>query len=299
MFEGKTFLVTGATGRLGTALVQRAEELGAGVVPVVFGGYPDRPRRTSWPARTEPRRILGAEDLRDLPRIDHVLNCHWEVDRGLSAAGQLAFEIERNINRPDFFWEWLARRGPRSFVNVSSIKVFGPLNAGPLMSGTEPRPATPYGIAKIAAESYFDARFGDAGVPVAHLRLCSIMAADGHPTQLTSQILSSLRESRKILINKGHQTHLLPINEAVDILLQAAVAGRGGRFNIVSGGIPNERVAGLFAEMAGRELNAEYRDLQPGTADPVFVSDIDRFRADWVRRIPIEEAIREVLGRDR
>jgi UDP-glucose 4-epimerase len=296
MLKGRLILVTGATGRLGTELSRRVEELGGDVFPVIFGGYPDRPRRMAWQARTTPIRLITPDDAEGMPDPDHVINCHWEVDRGASFAGQLALEIDRNLRAPEFFWDRLARSGLRSFVNVSSIRIFGPLSPQPISSTTPPRPNSPYGIAKVAAESYFDARFRAAGVPVAHMRLCSLMAAGGHPTQLTSQILSGLTEGRKIRINRGHQTHLLHIDEAADILLQAAVEERDGRFNIVAEGIANEAVAELFSRISGRELRAEFADLQPGVPDPVFVPEAAVFGAAWVRRTPIEDAIRKTVG---
>ena len=296
MLKGRLILVTGATGRLGTEICRRIEELGADVLPVIFGGYPDRSRRMNWQARTMPTRLMTPDDAEGIPGPDHVINCHWEVDRGLSFAGQLALEIDKNVRAPEFLWDRLARCGLRSFVNISSIRIFGPLSPQPISSTTPPRPDSPYGIAKVAAESYFDARFRASGVPVAHMRLCSLMAAGGHPTQLTSQILAGLAEGRKIRINRGHQTHLLHIDEAADIILQAAVEGRNGRFNIVAEGIANEAVAGLFARISGRELRAELTDLQPGMPDPVFVPEAAGFAAAWIRRMPIEDAIRKTLG---
>jgi len=295
MLSGSTFLVTGATGRLGAALTYRIEELGAHVVPVIFGGYPDRPRRIPWPARTAPLRIGHPGDIQDLPRPDYVINCHWEVARNLRFAEQLAFEVDRNLRAIDALWDWLASQKPRAFVNVSSIRIFGPLNAGPISSETEPRPATPYGIAKLAAEKFFDAHFRDSGVSVGHLRLCSVMAAGSHPSQLASRLISSMFQGQKIRINKGHLTYVLYIDEAVDLLVEAAVRAKSGRFNIVSAGSPNETIAELFGKIAGRAIDAEYLDLAPGVEDPVFISDADEFRAGWVRRTPLEDAIRKTV----
>ena len=46
MLSGSTFLITGATGRLGAELTRRIEELGGGVIPLILGSYPDQPKRT-------------------------------------------------------------------------------------------------------------------------------------------------------------------------------------------------------------------------------------------------------------
>ena len=66
MFNGKVFLVTGASGRLGCETVARLEDLGAEVLPVVFPGYPKEPRRVKWPARSNPIFIEKNKDLNDI-----------------------------------------------------------------------------------------------------------------------------------------------------------------------------------------------------------------------------------------
>lgn|GEM_PF-1098199 len=296
MLSGSKVLVTGATGRLGAALTARLEELGADVIPVVMGGYPDLPKRIPWPARTVPLRVRGDDDLRGLPRPDLAINAHWEVRRDLSRAGQLAFEIDRNIRCLEGFWDWLARAGTRALANISTIKVYGHGHADPISSETEPRPSTPYGIAKLAAEKYLEAVFEGTGTAVLHLRLCSVMTAGGHPSQLVSQLAAGVVERKTVRINAGHLAYLIPIEEAVDLIIQAAAGGRGGRYNIVAPGIPNERVAALFGRIGGREVPAEYVDLEPGVRDPVYLSDIPRLRAPWTRRISLEKAVRNILA---
>ena len=321
MLKGRLILVTGATGRLGTEICRRIEELGADVLPVIFGGYPDRPRRMNWQARTMPTRLMTPDDAEGIPGPDHVINCHWEVDRGLSFAGQLALEIDKNVRAPEFLWDRLARCGLRSFVNISSIRIFGPLSPQPISSTTPPRPDSPYGIAKVAAEGRLEAipgigeglakkideyvrtgrmaKYAEvmAGVPETLLGLLEIQGLGGKTVHLVHDRLGvEDLEGLKIRINRGHQTHLLHIDEAADIILQAAVEGRNGRFNIVAEGIANEAVAGLFARISGRELRAELTDLQPGMPDPVFVPEAAGFAAAWIRRMPIEDAIRKTLG---
>ena len=63
MLSGKTFLVTGATGRLGCELVSRLEELGANVAPLILDGYPHKPKRVQWKAKIHPIPISDANDL--------------------------------------------------------------------------------------------------------------------------------------------------------------------------------------------------------------------------------------------
>ena len=77
MLSGKTFLITGATGRLGRDTVMRLETLGATVLPLVLHGYPHKPKRVEWLAKSEPIIVSRAEDLNDLDVPDYVINFHW------------------------------------------------------------------------------------------------------------------------------------------------------------------------------------------------------------------------------
>ncbi len=107
MLSGKTFLITGATGRLGCDTVARLEELGATVLPLVLAGYPVKPKRIQWTAKSDPIIINDAHDLTKLQTPDYVINFHWLVERTLPYPKQLLYELDCNIHRIAFLWEWL------------------------------------------------------------------------------------------------------------------------------------------------------------------------------------------------
>ena len=109
MLFGETFLVTGATGRLGSALVVRLEELGATVLPIVCEGYPDKPKRVRWVAKSEPIIIRNEADLKRLPASSYVINLHWQVDRRLPFSDQLLYELGTNIHHLAFLWDSLSK----------------------------------------------------------------------------------------------------------------------------------------------------------------------------------------------
>ncbi|MCK4829739.1 hypothetical protein KA005_79175, partial [bacterium] len=80
MLSGKTFFISGSTGRLGCATVHRLEKLGAIVVPLVFGSFPLKPKRVNWTARSYPIKVNNPNDLNKLPKPDYVINFHWHID---------------------------------------------------------------------------------------------------------------------------------------------------------------------------------------------------------------------------
>jgi UDP-glucose 4-epimerase len=295
MLEGKTFLITGATGRLGTAIAQRLEDLGANILPLAIGGYPDQPKRLDWLAKSHPIRIHNLDDLNKLPDPDYVLNCHWEVNRKLGFAEQLSYEINNNLHLLGFIWDWISKKAVQSIVNISSIKIFSPLNQNPISAETEPRPASPYGIAKVTAEKFIDAFFHRFHFPIAHLRLCSVMSVGEHPSQLISQLYSSAFENKKIIVNKGHTTNLVYIDEAIDLIINAAQKMLNGRYLITTPAIAIDQIAVMFEHISGRIIDGEYRDLEPGANDIYYVSDIDKFDENWIRHTSLDQAIKKFI----
>ncbi|MFO7445630.1 MAG: NAD(P)-dependent oxidoreductase [Ignavibacteriaceae bacterium] len=290
------FLITGATGRLGAELTKRLEELGAYTIPLVTPGYPDRPERINWQSTTRPIRL---EEI-DLDRIfpDYVINLHWRVNRELSFARQLLYETDFNIYRLEKLWDMLRFKQIENFVNISSIKVFGENNSGELSAVTEPKPDSPYGIAKLAAENFFDYYF-NSYFPVNHLRLCSVASAGEHPSQLMSRLFNSAFQNEKIRINSDQITYLLFIEEAVDLIISAAVYGKKLKYNLIPEGLSNKVIAELFEELSGRKLNADYISSVLVKENKNFKSDISKFKRDWVRSYSIQETITKIINLNR
>jgi nucleoside-diphosphate-sugar epimerase len=295
MLSGKTFMITGSTGRLGCELVARLEELNAVVLPLVLDGYPSFPKRVKWKAKTKPIILKQKRDLDKLHLPDYVINLHWRVDRSLSFSEQLLFEIGQNIHALFFLWEWLAEKAFSRFVNISSIDVFSHLNKNPISVDTDPRPVTPYGIAKLTADKFFEAYFYNSAFSFATIRLCSVASGGEHPSKLISQLVASAFRDKKIRINTGHKTNLIYIDEAVDLMISAAITARERQYILASKGVENEIIASEFERVSGLKLNAEYIDLMPGRADRCFISDIPKLSAGWTRKSPFDEMVHKLI----
>jgi nucleoside-diphosphate-sugar epimerase len=295
MLSGKVFLITGATGRLGCETAARLENLGAAVLPIVFKGYPQQPRRVKWPACTNPIFIEEASELNNISAPDYVINFHWLVDRSLSYTSQLLFELDWGLHRISFFWEWLKKVSCKRLVNVSSTKVFSQLNDNPISSDTDPRPASPYGLAKLTAERFLDTFFASSKIAVIHARLCSVASYGEHPSHLMTRLFKSCYEEAPIKINTGHSMNIEYIDEAIDLLINAALRSDKSKYLLTTPSIVVDEIAFRFEKISGRKLHAEYTDLNPGTSEPIFNSDIESLRDDWIRFTTFEQIIRKII----
>jgi len=294
MLSGKTFLITGSTGRLGSDIVPRLEEFGATVLPVVLDGYPHEPKRVKWKAKSNPIIVNDTDDLDELQIPDYVINFHWRVDRTLPFAKQFLYELDYNIHHTASLWEWLANKPVQRFINISSTKVFSHLNQNPILAETEPRPVSPYGIAKLAAEKFLDAHFRDSGFPMIHLRLSTVASFGEHPSHLVSKLCASAFENRRITINTGHTSYIIYIDEVVDLIINAAFAADKRRYIVATSGLTTDQIALKFEQITGHKINADYIDLEPGIIDPIFVSDIQSLRTDWTRCTSLESTIKKI-----
>jgi len=234
-------------------------------------------------------------DLLNLDVPDYIINFHWLVDRSKSFTEQLLFEINSNICKYSFFWDWLKEIQPKKFVNISTIKIFSELNDNPISSSTIPKPVTPYGISKVAAENYFNALFHKSSTKLINIRLGSICSYGEVPTQLLTQLYNSVFNKKRININKGHITNILYIEEAIDLIINSALLGDKENYILAGDGILNEDISKRFEEISNGKLNAEYVDLSPGLVDPIFISDRDKLKSSWTRNYSLESIIELII----
>lgn len=269
--------------------------MNASVVPIVLKGYPERPKRVEWNSSVEPIWIYEKEDLNKLEVPDYVINFHWQVDRTKSIIEQLLYEINSNLSTHEFFWDWLKEKQPKKFLNISTIKIFSELNESPVLSSTVPKPLTPYGIAKVTAENYFNSLFHKSITRVVSLRLGSVAAFGEVPTQLLTQLFNSAFNNKKIKINKGHISNILYIDEVVDLIINSALIDNKDDYLVVGDGNLNEDIAKRFEQISKKNLNAEYKNLNPETSDQIFISDRDKLKSDWTRSFSLDSVIELII----
>ena len=167
--------------------------------------------------------------------------------------------LNSNIYKHSFFWDWLKNVQPNKFINISTIKIFSELNQNPISSSSIPKPLTPYGIAKVTAEKYFNALFHKSMTRVINLRLGSVSSYGEVPTQLLTQLFNSIFNKKKITVNKGHISNILYIDEVIDLIINSALLDDKENYLVVGNEYLNEYISQRFEEIAKRKLNAELR----------------------------------------
>jgi len=142
-------LVTGATGFVGTAVVERLRGPGQyELVGLVRRQSAVLPAGVSWVVAPEWSGPVLAEALRGVDAVVH-LAAYTHVP-GNGSAAQLAEFRQVNVNLTADLAAQAARTGVRRFVFMSSVKVHG--EEGVFSETDAPAPADAYGLSKQEAE---------------------------------------------------------------------------------------------------------------------------------------------------
>lgn len=267
-------LVTGAAGFIGSTLCERLVADGHEVrgLDAFVGFYPEEAKRRNLAGLDgSPGFELVVGDLREAD-LDAVLDGIEVVVNEAALAGlapswaDLAQYVGCNVIGLGRLLEAARRADVRRFVQISTSSVYGLEAVG---DETRPlRPASPYGVTKLAAEHLVLAHLDAFGLPAVILRYFSIYGPRQRPDMAYHRFIEAMLDDRPITIyGDGEQTRS---NTFVDDCVEATVraidgAEVGEAYNIGGGHtITLNQAVELIAEATGHEPIVERRAAPPG-----------------------------------
>lgn len=267
-------LVTGAAGFVGSHLCETLVASGHQVVGLdAFVGWYDRPikERNLGAVRSSDRFSLVECDLRSgalepvLDGVDAVIN--EAAMAGLVRSwSEIQTYADANVIGLARLLDACRARGVGRFLQISTSSVYG-LNA--VGDETLPtRPASPYGVTKLAAEHLVLAYAAAYGIDVSILRYFSIYGPRQRPDMAYHRFIEAMRRSDPVVVyGDGAQTRSNTyVSDCVrGTLLALEGAAPGEAYNIGGGAVItiNEAIE-VIAAALGVDPRIEHAPQPPG-----------------------------------
>ncbi|MGI8968335.1 MAG: NAD-dependent epimerase/dehydratase family protein [Chloroflexota bacterium] len=270
-------LVTGAAGFIGSHLSERLLDEGHEVLGVdAFTDYYDRARkeRNVVGLRDRPGFTLIEADLEsaDLPTLvdDCDVIFHLAGQPGVRGSWGPDFRLylERNVWATQRLLEAVRGSPLHKFVLASSSSVYGDAERYPTSELDLPRPISPYGVTKLAAERLCLAYHSTYGVPVMALRYFTVYGPRQRPDMAFSRFIEAIDRGQEIVVyGDGAQTRDFTfVADAVDGTYRAALGTESGHVLNIGGGacVALIDVLRLLGEATGREPKLRFIENQAG-----------------------------------
>jgi len=248
---------------------------------------------------------LRSADLRDLLTRHNISSIfHLAGQAGVRPSWGRDFQpyVERNILATQALLEAAVnlpnREQIQKFVFASSSSVYGDAETLPTDEDTLPRPISPYGVTKLAAEHLCLLYTKQYGLPVVALRYFSVYGPRQRPDMGMNIFISSLLQDKPIRVfGDGEQTREMTyVDDIVNANLLALHAPNGGPRVYNIGGGSRTTVNGIL-ETLGEIVNSaprlEYVERAAGDHRH-GAADISRARRDlqYEPTVGLEDGLR-------
>ena len=289
------YLVTGAAGFIGSHLLRTLIAGGHDAVGWdAFTEYYD-PALKEENARDLPvTRVDLAEDALELGGLDGVF--HLAGQPGVASfGGVFPVYVRQNVLASQRLFEAAAAAGAR-VVFASSSSIYGDAEAYPTPEDTGPRPISPYGITKLAAEQLASAYAKEFGLEVATVRYFTIYGPRQRPDMAFTKMVTCLAEGRPFeLYGDGSQSRSFTfVEDAVEATVVAMERAPAGAVYNVGCGTEVSMLDAVetLGRIAGRRLELVRRPRRHGDAART-AADTTRIRSElgWEPATPLEDGL--------
>jgi nucleoside-diphosphate-sugar epimerase len=298
-------VVTGAAGFVGSHLCDRLLAMGHEVVGIdSFSDYYERARKKQ---NLESARTHQNFNLLELDMVD------GDVARAIRGAGvvfHLAGQpgvrpswgdhfdqyVQDNIVATQRLLEALREHPVKRLVFASSSSVYGDAEMFPTKESALPRPVSPYGMTKLAAEHLTFVYMRNFGIPATSLRYFTVYGPRQRPDMAFCRFMEALVEGNEIEVyGDGEQTREFTyVSDAVEGTVKAASADVVGQVVNLGGGsrVTVNRVLDTLGEISGITPRRKYLPAAPGDPRHTGASiNVAREKLGWEPRVSLREGL--------
>ena len=298
-------LVTGAAGFIGSHLTERLLRLGYEVVGIdSFTNYYARERKLrnlAWVTEEKTFRLVEGDLLelnlgKLLQGVSSVVHLAAEPGVRASWGGTFSRYLKRNVEATQRLLEALPERGVERFVFASSSSVYGSVKEGPVREDSRLRPASPYGLSKLAAEELVGLYARARGVSATTLRYFTVYGPRQRPEMALSCFISAAARGEALRVfGDGNQVREMTyVSDVVEATVAALDAPPGGPYNVGGGAraTVNELIDHVERAL-GNRVEVAYGPAAEGDVRSTW-ADLERvgWELGYGPRVELEEGIK-------
>jgi nucleoside-diphosphate-sugar epimerase len=298
-------VVTGAAGFIGSHLCERLLKDGHEVVGIdSFTDNYERDLKEAnlQNARTHPAFQLVEADLvtaglsQPLGGASVVFHLAGQPGVRPSWGSQFDRYVQANIVATQRLLETLRESPVRRLVFASSSSIYGDAEMFPTKETALPRPVSPYGMTKLAAEHLVFVYMRNFGIPATSLRYFTVYGPRQRPDMAFCRFMEALVENQEIgIFGDGEQTREFTyVSDAVDGTVKAASADVVGQIINLGGGsrVTVNRVLDTLEEISRLKARRKYLAVAPGDPRHTGASiNLARENLGWEPRVSLREGL--------
>jgi nucleoside-diphosphate-sugar epimerase len=204
--------------------------------------------------------------------------------------------VRDNILATQRLLECLKETPVDRFVFAGSSSVYGDAEMFPTKESALPRPVSPYGVTKLAAEHMALLYTKNFGIPAVSVRYFTVYGPRQRPDMAFSRFMQALVEGRPIEVyGDGEQTREFTyVSDAVEGTIKAATKDVVGQvFNLGGGSrVTVNRVLATLEDISHIKLQRQTLPAAPGDPRHTGASiNLARERLGWEPRVSLREGL--------
>ena len=298
-------LVTGTAGFIGSHLTEALLDRGTAVVGIdCFTDYYARALKEANLAvnATKPgfefvESSIQTADLGALlDGVTHVFHLAAQAGVRKSWGHDFRTYSEHNVDASQQLLEACVGRPIQKFVYASSSSLYGDAKTIPVAEDALPRPLSPYGVTKLAAEHLCQLYWANHRVPTTSVRYFTVYGPRQRPDMAFNRFITAALSNQPITIyGDGSQTRDFTfVSDAVAATIAAGDRGVPGRAYNVGGGsrVSVQHVLDILERLTGHPLKISRESAQKGDVRDTF-ADTSLARTDlgFAPKVSLEQGL--------
>jgi len=298
-------VVTGAAGFIGSHLCERMLADGHEVVGIdCFTDYYRRARKEQNLDVARSHRNFSFEEL-DLVDADltaalegAAIVYHLAGQPGVRPSWGHQFDryVRDNVIATQRLLEHLKGSRLKRLVFAGSSSVYGDAESFPTRESALPRPVSPYGVTKLAAEHLAHLYTRNFDIPAVSVRYFTVYGPRQRPDMAFARFMQALADGEPIeVFGDGEQTREFTyVSDAVEGTVKAATADVVGMvFNLGGGSrVTINKVLATLGEISKLEVRRQNLPAAPGDPRHTGASiNLARERLGWEPRVALREGL--------